>query len=454
MALYALIASAAAFCCSLITLIVVLVKKGAAGGSDEQLRHLDTMRREMLDESRESRREAAESVQRGMKSLSEVLAESQGRASETESRRLSDLSAQLTQRQETLQTTVQEMVKSVDKRLADNAVQTELKLDGIRTTVGNSLASMQEDNGKKLDQMRATVDEKLEKTLGERIGQSFKVVSERLEQVYKGLGEMQNLAVGVGDLKKVLSNVKTRGVLGEIQLGAILEQILSPEQYDANVATKHGSQAFVEYAVKLPGAENGTVYLPIDAKFPADAYTALCDAYDTGDKESIDQTGATLERRIKLFAKDIRDRYLDPPNTTEFGVMFLPFEGLYSEVVRRGLLETLQRDYHVTVAGPTTMAALLNSLQMGFRTLAIQKRSGEVWKVLGAVRTEFDKFGGVLTATQQRLEQANSELDKLVGVRTRQIQRRLQSVDALPEDESAAALGIDSDTDPDADTQE
>ena len=454
MALYALIASAAAFCCSLITLIVVLVKKGAAGGSDEQLGHLDTMRREMLDESRESRREAAESVQRGMKSLSEVLAESQGRASEIESRRLADLSAQLTQRQETLQTTVQEMVKSVDKRLADNAVQTELKLDGIRTTVGNSLASMQEDNGKKLDQMRATVDEKLEKTLGERIGQSFKVVSERLEQVYKGLGEMQNLAVGVGDLKKVLSNVKTRGVLGEIQLGAILEQILSPEQYDANVATKHGSQAFVEYAVKLPGAENGTVYLPIDAKFPADAYSALCDAYDTGDKESIDQAGATLERRIKLFAKDIRDRYLDPPNTTEFGVMFLPFEGLYSEVVRRGLLETLQRDYHVTVAGPTTMAALLNSLQMGFRTLAIQKRSGEVWKVLGAVRTEFDKFGGVLTATQQRLEQANSELDKLVGVRTRQIQRRLQSVDALPEDESAAALGIDSDTDHDADTQE
>lgn len=457
MALYALIASVAAFCCSLITLIVLIVKSSGSGNSDEQLRRLDEMRREVLDESRESRKEAAESVQGGMKSLSEVLSESQNRAAEIESRRLTELSVQLTQRQETLQTTVQELVKSVDKRLADNAVQTELKLDGMRTTVENRLTSLQEDNGKKLDQMRATVDEKLEKTLSERIGQSFKVVSERLEQVYKGLGEMQNLAVGVGDLKKVLSNVKTRGVLGEIQLGSILEQILSPEQYDANVATKHGSQAFVEYAVKLPGDDSGTVYLPIDAKFPADAYTALCDAYDTGDKTAIDQAGTALERRIKLFAKDIHDRYLDPPNTTEFGVMFLPFEGLYSEVVRRGLLETLQRDYHVTVAGPTTMAALLNSLQMGFRTLAIQKRSGEVWKVLGAVRTEFDKFGGVLTATQQRLEQANSELDKLVGVRTRQIQRRLQNVDALPEEESAAMLGMDSggaDNDVDSDEQE
>jgi len=457
MALYALIASVAAFCCSLITLIVLIVKSSGSGNSDEQLRRLDEMRREVLDESRESRKEAAESVQGGMKSLSEVLSESQNRAAEIESRRLTELSVQLTQRQETLQTTVQELVKSVDKRLADNAVQTELKLDGMRTTVENRLTSLQEDNSKKLDQMRATVDEKLEKTLSERIGQSFKVVSERLEQVYKGLGEMQNLAVGVGDLKKVLSNVKTRGVLGEIQLGSILEQILSPEQYDANVATKHGSQAFVEYAVKLPGDDSGTVYLPIDAKFPADAYTALCDAYDTGDKTAIDQAGTALERRIKLFAKDIHDRYLDPPNTTEFGVMFLPFEGLYSEVVRRGLLETLQRDYHVTVAGPTTMAALLNSLQMGFRTLAIQKRSGEVWKVLGAVRTEFDKFGGVLTATQQRLEQANSELDKLVGVRTRQIQRRLQNVDALPEEESAAMLGMDSggaDNDADSDEQE
>lgn len=457
MALYALIASVAAFCCSLITLIVLIVKSSGSGNSDEQLRRLDEMRREVLDESRESRKEAAESVQGGMKSLSEVLSESQNRAAEIESRRLTELSVQLTQRQETLQTTVQELVKSVDKRLADNAVQTELKLDGMRTTVENRLTSLQEDNGKKLDQMRATVDEKLEKTLSERIGQSFKVVSERLEQVYKGLGEMQNLAVGVGDLKKVLSNVKTRGVLGEIQLGSILEQILSPEQYDANVATKHGSQAFVEYAVKLPGDDSGTVYLPIDAKFPADAYTALCDAYDTGDKTAIDQAGTALERRIKLFAKDIHDRYLDPPNTTEFGVMFLPFEGLYSEVVRRGLLETLQRDYHVTVAGPTTMAALLNSLQMGFRTLAIQKRSGEVWKVLGAVRTEFDKFGGVLTATQQRLEQANSELDKLVGVRTRQIQRRLQNVDALPEEESAAMLGMDSggaDNDVDSGEQE
>jgi DNA recombination protein RmuC len=433
----------ASFLCAAVTLIVVLVRTSQGrGGASQQ--GLDALRREMVDETRASRQESSQELRGSMQSMSEVLARSQGQAAEIESRRLTELSAQLTARQQTLQATVQEMVKNVDKRLADNAVQNEIKLDGMRTTIENRLASLQEDNNKKLEQMRATVDEKLEKTLGERIGQSFKLVSERLEQVYKGLGEMQTLAVGVGDLKKVLSNVKTRGVLGEIQLGSILEQILSPEQYDANVATKHGSQAFVEYAVKLPGDDSGTVYLPIDAKFPADAYTALCDAYDTGDKAAVEQAGSSLERRIKLFAKDIHDRYLDPPNTTEFGVMFLPFEGLYSEVVRRGLLETLQRDYHVTVAGPTTMAALLNSLQMGFRTLAIQKRSGEVWKVLGAVRTEFDKFGGVLTATQQRLEQANSELDKLVGVRTRQIQRRLQGVDALPEAESAAMLGIDS----------
>ena len=258
--------------------------------------------------------------------------------------------------------------------------------------------------------------------------------------MYKGLGEMQTLAAGVGDLKKVLANVKTRGVLGEIQLGAILEQILSPEQYEANVITKAGSKNFVEFAVKLPGNDEGPVYLPIDAKFPADAYTQLEDAYDSGDPALIEAAGTALERRIKLFAKDIREKYLDPPHTTDFGILFLPFEGLYAEVVRRGLIEPLQRDCHVNIAGPTTMAAILNSLQMGFRTLAIQKRSGEVWQVLGAVKTEFDKFGAVVQAAQQRLEQAGSELDKLVGVRTRQIQRRLSAVTKLPEAQAAALL--------------
>ena len=435
--------AAAAFLCSLVTLIIVLARKPGAGGGEETLKRLESLRRDILDEQRGSRQETALTIQNSMKSFSEILSQSQGRAAEIESKRLGELNTQLTQRQDTLQKTVQDMLTSVDKRIAEFAVQNEIKLDSIRTTVENRLTSMQEDNNKKLEQMRATVDEKLEKTLSDRIGQSFKMVSERLEQVYKGLGEMQTLAIGVGDLKKVLSNVKSRGVLGEIQLGAILEQILSHEQYEANVATKHGSSAYVEYAVKLPGDESGSVYLPIDAKFPADAYSALCDAYENGDAASITTAGTMLERRIKSFAKDIHDKYIDPPYTTEFGVMFLPFEGLYAEVVRRGLLDTLQREYHVTIAGPTTMAALLNSLQMGFRTLAIQKRSGEVWQVLGAVKTEFGKFGDVLESAQKRLEQANNDLDQLVGVRTKQIQRRLQTVATLPDIDSSLMLSAD-----------
>ncbi len=284
------------------------------------------------------------------------------------------------------------------------------------------------------------MDEKLQKTLEDRISQSFRLVSERLEQVYKGLGEMQTLATGVGDLKKVLANVKTRGILGEIQLGAILEEILAEEQYETNVVTKKGSKNPVEYAVKLPGNDSGPVYLPIDAKFPADAYASLMDAYESGNTEQIAAAGKLLEQRIKQSAKDIRDKYIDPPGTTDFGILFLPFEGLYAEAVRRGLVEVLQRDYRINIAGPTTMAALLNSLQMGFRTLAIQKRSGEVWNVLGAVKTEFETFGKVLTATQQRIEQAGSELDKLVGVRTRQIQRKLRDVATLPEQEATLLL--------------
>jgi len=244
---------------------------------------------------------------------------------------------------------------------------------------------------------------------------------------------MQTLTSGVGDLKKVLSNVKTRGILGEIQLGAILEQILSPEQYDTNVVTKKGTANPVEYAVCLPGEGDVPVYLPIDAKFPADAYAQLMDAYEAADTVQVEILGKQLEQRVRSAAKDIHDKYIDPPATTDFAIMFLPFEGLYAEVVRRGMVEVLQRDYKINIAGPTTMAALLNSLQMGFKTLAIQKRSSEVWQVLGAVRTEFDKFADVLAATQQRLEQAGSELDKLVGVRTRQIQRKLRAVGELPE---------------------
>jgi DNA recombination protein RmuC len=314
----------------------------------------------------------------------------------------------------------------------------------MNDTMDKRLLAIQNDNEKQLEQMRQTVDEKLQKTLEDRISQSFKLVSERLEQVYKGLGEMQNLASGVGDLKKVLSNVKTRGILGEIQLGAILEQILSPDQYEENIQTKKGSPERVEYAIKLPGDEDGFVYLPIDAKFPADAYSRLIDAYEKGDITQVEAAALNLEKTIKTFAKSIKEKYISPPLTTDFGIMFLPFEGLYAEVVRRGLVETLQRDYKINIAGPTTMAALLNSLQMGFKTLAIQKHSSEVWNVLGAVKTEFEKFGKVLEATQQRISQANAELDKLVGVRTRKIQSKLRSVTSLSDENSKMVLGIDS----------
>lgn len=429
--------SGAAALFSLVTLLAVLTRRGGQGGDTGRL---EALRRDMLEQQRQARGELSDSVQSSVRALGELLTNAQNQAAEAEGRRFAQLSEQLGLRQDVLQKTVSEMAAGADKRMADFSVQTEVRMESLRAMVESRLSAVRADNAEQLEKIRATVDEKLEKTLTERVGQSYKLVSERLEQVYKGLGEMQNIAAGVGDLKKVLSNVKTRGVLGEVQLGAILQELLAPEQYAANVATKPGSQTVVEYAVRLPGADEGSVWLPIDAKFPADAYTRFCDAYDSGDRAAADRAGAELEQRIRLFAKDIRDKYIDPPHTTDFGVMFLPFEGLYAEVVRRGLLETLQRTYKVTVAGPTTMAALLNSLQMGFRTLAIQKRSGEVWQVLGAVKTEFARFADVLAATQQRLEQANHELDQLVGVRTRQIQRRLKDVSALPEEQSRLKL--------------
>ncbi|MBQ4617541.1 MAG: DNA recombination protein RmuC [Clostridia bacterium] len=344
------------------------------------------------------------------------------------------------ERQEALQQAVTTSMTQMEQRLRTMEAMNEQKLDAIRTSMEQRLQYLQEDNNRRLDEMRKTVDEKLQKTLEDTMTQSFRLVNERLEQVYKGLGEMQTLAGGVGDLKKVLSNVKTRGILGEIQLGAILEEILAPEQYEVNVATVPSSTAVVEFAVKLPGTDGETVYLPIDSKFPGDAYAALQDAYDSGNPEAVNQAAAVLTTRLKSFAKDIRDKYIEPPFTTDFAIMFLPFEGLYAEAVNRGLVEVLQRDYKVNLAGPSTMAALLNSLQMGFRTLAIQKQSGEVWKLLGAVRTEFDKFSDILTMTQTRLDQANKELDKLVGVRTRAIQRRLRDVERVEESTAASLL--------------
>ena len=296
---------------------------------------------------------------------------------------------------------------------------------------------------KKLEEMRATVDEKLQKTLHERIGQSFELVSKQLENVQKGLGEMQTLAQDVGGLKRVLRNVKIRGTIGEVQLSMLLEQILAPDQYDTNVKTKPGSDKLVEFAVKLPGRAEGdeSVYLPIDAKFPKDVYEQLLDAYESGDLQRVETTSRILEQTIRGMAKDIRDKYLAPPHTTDFGIMFLPFESIYGEVTRRAaLLEQLQQEYHVIVTGPTTLAAILNSLQMGFRTLAIQKRSSEVWRILGGVKAEFEKFGGLLEKAQKNLQTANNQLEEVMGKRTRAIQRQLRSVEALPAKEEQNAL--------------
>jgi len=304
----------------------------------------------------------------------------------------------------------------------------------LRETVEARLKSLQEENGAKLEQMRATVDEKLHATLEQRLGDSFKLVSERLELVHKGLGEMKGLAAGVGDLKRVLTNVKTRGTFGEIQLGSLLEQVLAPEQYSANVATRPGSSERVEFAIRLPGREEAgsTVWLPLDAKFPQEDYLRLIDAQEQGSPEGVSEAGKQLERQIKLMATTIRDKYLEPPHTTDFAIMFLPTEGLYAEVIRRpGLCETLQRDCRVIVAGPTTLAALLNSLQLGFRTLAIEKRSSEVWKLLGAVKSEFSKFGDILDKTKKKLDEASSSIDT-ASVRTRAIERKLRDVVAVP----------------------
>lgn len=319
----------------------------------------------------------------------------------------------------------------LEQRLKTLESGNEQKLDAMRVALNANMEAIRTENNKKLDEIRHTVDEQLQTSLEKRLHESFETVSKQLEQVYKGLGEMQNLAADVGGLKQVLSGVKTRGILGEIQLGSILEEILAPEQYATNIATVPGSTQRVEYAVRMPGQDGSTVWLPIDAKFPGDTYAHLQDAYASGDVSEIEAARRALTTVVCNEAKDIRTKYVAPPDTTNFGIMFLPFEGLYAEVVNLGLVERLQRDYQVNIAGPSTMAALLNSLQMGFRTLAIQKRSNEVWQVLAAVKTEFDKFSDGLAKMQQRLRQTDDELDKLIGVRTRAINRKLRGVQKL-----------------------
>lgn len=348
----------------------------------------------------------------------------------------------LNSRKETM-SSLMSSIETMSRMLSENQKNSAMIQDKRLEDLAAKMDKMTAENIRQLDNIRETVDEKLQKTLEERITQSFKTVSDRLEQVHKGLGEMQTLASGVGDLKKVLSNVKTRGILGEIQLGSILEQILSPEQYEENVKTRASGNERVEFAVKMPGSGDDFVYLPIDAKFPGDTYEALMNAYETGDKALVDAASKNLENAVKKAAKDIHDKYIEPPYTTDFAIMFLPFEGLYAEVVKSGLTEKLQRDYKVNIAGPTTMAALLNSLQMGFKTLTIQKRSSEVWKVLAAAKTEFGKFQIVIEKTQQRLNQANEELDKLVGVRTRSINRTLKSISDMGDGEDSSKYLLD-----------
>jgi len=434
-------------------------RKGAAGKDMEgDFRRLEQLVR---DEFRGNREEQANTLGRFQQSVLELL-NSISRTQMDQLKNLTESNRQvLNEFNKTLEEKLKELIAqsrtndqlmrdTMEKIFREFQLTFDKNVESFNTTQKEKFSQMEikqneliQQTEKKLEQMRETVDEKLQKTLNERLGQSFELVSKQLESVQKGLGEMQSLAQDVGGLKKVLSNVKMRGGLGEVRLEMLLEQILAPEQYEANVKTKAGSADLVEFALKLPGRDNedSIVYLPIDAKFPQEAYLQLSEAYEAGDAETVESASKALEAVIKRMAKDIRDKYIDPPNTTDFGIMFLPFEGVYAEVIRRaGLVEQLQREYHVIVTGPTTLAAILNSLQMGFKTLAIQKRSSEVWKVLGAIKTEFDKFGGLLEKAQKNLHVATNQLDELVGKRTKAIQRKLRDVESLPAGEAANYL--------------
>ena len=400
-------------CIILLTVLIVLIARPRNESLRRDLNEANSrLREDVLRSQAQTRNEVSGSIHTSVSSLGQLLNRNQ-----------------------------QAFAEQQEYRLRSFEEGSEQRLDAIRETMERRISSMTAENNERLDQMRQIVDEKLQTTLETKMNESFRLVSERLEQVYKGLGEMQTLASGVGDLKKVLSNVKTRGILGEIQLGAILSEILSPEQYETNVATRPGSDERVEFAVRIPTDDGDPVLLPIDSKFPGDSYSALLDAYDTASAEEIKAASARLAAMIRKEAKDIRTKYIDPPNTTDFAIMFLPFEGLYAEVLKLNLVEELQQTYHVNVAGPSTMAALLNSLQMGFRTVAIQKRSSEVWQVLGAVKTEFEKFDSVLQETQKKLSLVERDLDQLVGVRSRSIVRKLRKVERLDDLSSAALLG-------------
>ncbi len=393
--------------------------------------------RQMSRRTQDTPRETGQAVHDAFQSYSEGIWRNMRDASDLQNERLEELDKKF------------RVLELTNEQKLDNIRNTMLQqLSAINNSLNEQLTQMNRENTRHLDQMRQTVDEKLQKTLEERIGQSFQLVSKQLEQVSRGLGEMQNLARGVGDLKKVLSNVKTRGNLGEIQLGAILEEILAPEQYEQNVNTKGTGREFVEFAVKLPGSGGNPVWLPIDSKFPADSYVQLSDAYEEGDPDAVKAAKNQLVRTMKNEAKDIREKYIAPPNTTDFGIMFLPSEGLYAEALRLGMAEALQNEYKVTLAGPTTMAALLNSLQMGFKTLAIQERSSQVWETLAAVKTEFAKFEDELLRAQKNIDQVNERLNRLVGVRTRAVRRTLDRVGSLDEAAAESIIGAGEQDDP------
>ncbi len=428
---------------ALINLILSL-RKGKAGDMGPQMKSVESSmlrfensleknEKTLKDEFERNRRENQESAQANRQELT---------------RSLQSFEEKFALNIKELNELIRQKFGDFNQQQINNNKQSADHIKALQDTIEKHLKRISEDNSKQLNEMRKTVDEKLQSTLEKRLGESFKQVSERLEQVHKGLGEMQNLASGVGDLKKVLSNVKTRGVLGEYQLGNILEQILTPDQYSSNVATRKGSQAHVEYAIRLPGkSTDEEVWMPVDSKFPMESYEALLQAYEQGNPEQIDAAQKVLVRSVEGFARDISEKYLDPPHTTDFGIMFLPVESLYAEVLRHpGLFETLQRGYRITVTGPTTLSALLNSLQMGFRTLAVQKRSSEVWKVLGAVKAEFENFSVHLKKVRKQLDTATGTLDKLQTTRTNQITRKLRDVETLDGMESKDVLELNTES--------
>ena len=401
----------------------------------------------LAEQLRAMQGESARTTTATLRDFSAVLSENQRQNAAASTARLESIDRAGAARQKAANDALIAQLTMMETRLKNLEDSNAARLDGVRGALVQGLNTIRADNNQKLDEIRGTVEEKLQDTLQKRINESFRTVSTQLEQVYKGLGEMQTLAADVGSLKQVLSGVKTRGILGEVQLGAILEQILAPGQYAENVATVPGSANRVEFAIKMPG-QNGNIWLPIDAKFPGDTYAHLQAALERGDAAAAAAMRKALQTVLRQEAKDIHDKYIEVPYTTSFGILFLPFEGLYAEVVSSGITEALQRDYQITVAGPSTMAALLNALQMGFRTLAIQKRSGEVWTILGAVKTEFEKFGAGLQQMQRHLNQTGSDLEELIGPRSRAITRKLESVQQLDPDTAADLLGIEETTTP------